>query len=376
MIKIQAMFCTAVILTTLVGETSAQQQEQVKAASEKVASVEIFDGTFEGWQGDMEKIWRIEDETLIAGDKVKPAARNEFLCSTKSYDDFELTLEFKTTGTEKINAGVQFRSQLLRKNVVGDQPRPPQQYHEVVGYQADIGEGYHGCLYDEHRRNKVLSRPDETVSQKVTAAIPEDGWQSYRIRAVGNRVQLWLNGVQTVDFVEEDDSIWRKGIIALQIHGDMVGTIAYRNISVCDLSATTRKFSIVDMDWISGHWSGDALGGQFEETWNPATAGEMLGMFKLIQDDKVVFYELMTIVPHEDSYVLRLKHFGPGLVGWEEKDKSVEFPLESISETEIKFKGLKFSRATESSIDEMKIEVVTEHDGKTETLVFDCKRVR
>ena len=46
------------------------------------------------------------------------------------------------------------------------------------------------------------------------------------------------------------------------------------------------KASIDDLSWITGHWEGDAMGGKFEETWNPPRAGSMMGMFKFVKDTK------------------------------------------------------------------------------------------
>lgn len=321
----------------------------------------LFDGTLDGWEGDLEKTWRVENGAITAGSLRKPVPRNEFLSTKKRYADFELTLRFKITGTEKINAGVQFRTERIPN------------HHEVRGYQADIGPGYHGGLYDESRRNRLLAAPDETITKKVNAAIPADGWQTYRIRAVGPRIQLWLNEIPTVDYTETDDSIATDGVIALQIHGDMIGTIAYDQIKIQDLSAEAKaKPTITDMAWIAGHWRGTAMGGEFEETWNPPLGGAMMGMFKFVNDEKIEFYELMTILPEGDSFVLRLKHFDNKLVGWEEKDKSVEFPLESVSEREIRFGGLTFQKV---SADEIVIEVDVEEEGTIEKLRFECQRV-
>jgi hypothetical protein len=371
-VSIAVLFTFGLVSISISSGMRVQEVEQTEAEQSKVS---LFDGTFSGWEGDTENTWRIEDGTIIAGSMEKAAPRNEFLCTTTKYSDFELTLEFKTTGTEKINAGVQFRSELLRHKQLPGEPKPKQEYHEIIGYQADIGEGYHGCLYDESRRRKVLARGDEATDKRVVAAIPEDGWQTYRIRAVGDRVQLWLNGVQTVDYREPDESIWREGNIALQIHGNMVGTIAYRNIHIEDLSgADVTAASIDDMAWIAGHWTGEALGGQFEETWNPPMGGEMMGMFKLTKDGKVVFYELLTIVPEGDSFVLRLKHFGEKLVGWEEKEKSIEFPFVSATNKKVKFKGLTFSRDSKFVNGKIRIDVVVDQDGKQETLTFNCQR--
>lgn len=139
-------------------------------------------------------------------------------------------------------------------------------------------------------------------------------------------------------------------------------------------TTSSPKASIDDLSWVAGHWEGEAMGGKFEETWNPPKAGAMMGMFKFVKDGEIDFYEILTIVPSGESLVLRLKHFDNQLVGWEEKDKSVEFPLASISETEAKFDGLTFSRI---NADEMHIVVMTMNakTGQTQELRFECQRV-
>lgn len=125
-------------------------------------------------------------------------------------------------------------------------------------------------------------------------------------------------------------------------------------------------------DWIAGHWQGEALGGQFEETWNTRKGPGMMGMFKLVQNGKIVFYELMTIVPKNETLVLRLKHFSADLVGWEEKDKSVEFPFVSVTKNELQFKGLVFKRQRRNK---MQIVVTTKEGDKISELVFNCSKV-
>ena len=131
--------------------------------------------------------------------------------------------------------------------------------------------------------------------------------------------------------------------------------------------------SLADLKWIAGSWTGEAMGGRFEETWNPVSADSMVGMFKFIKDGKVVFYEILTIVEQDESLLLRLKHFTPDLVGWEEKDKSIEFPLVSISEKEAKFNGLTFTRISD---EEMHIAVVMKEEDGEQKLNFVCKRVK
>lgn len=126
------------------------------------------------------------------------------------------------------------------------------------------------------------------------------------------------------------------------------------------------------ISWIAGDWHGEAMGGTFEESWSPPSGGSMMGMFKMINDDKVVFYEILTIVPtKDDSLVLRLKHFHPDLKGWEEKDDSVEFPFVSVSEKEAKFDGLRFVKTAE---DKMEILVTMKQGEKTSEVKFACQR--
>jgi lysophospholipase L1-like esterase len=180
----------------------------------------LFDGTtFAGWNGDTKNTWRIEDGAIVAGSPTAAAPRNEFLATNRTFGDFELRFEYKIDGSKDLNAGVQFRTVRIPN------------HHEVIGYQADIGDAYEGCLYDESRRNRVLvTPPKEAVAQALAKA--KNGWNEYVIRCEGRRIRLSINGVQTVDYTETDATIPQEGVIALQIHGTMVGTIRYRNIRI------------------------------------------------------------------------------------------------------------------------------------------------
>ncbi|MEY4819274.1 MAG: hypothetical protein RLZZ23_2047 [Verrucomicrobiota bacterium] len=111
------------------------------------APAPLFDGrTLTGWEGDA-KVWRVENGEIVGG-SMAGNPRNEFLTTKRTFYNFRLTLEYKLTGTEGfVNGGVQFRS--LRAT------NPP---NEMIGYQADIGHGHTGSLYDESRRKKFLAR--------------------------------------------------------------------------------------------------------------------------------------------------------------------------------------------------------------------------
>jgi hypothetical protein len=181
----------------------------------------LFDGkTFTGWEGNL-KIFRIEDGAIVGGTTKEKVAHNDFLCTAKQYGDFELRLKVKTIGKEA-NGGIQIRSARVPDNF------------EVSGFQADLGQGYWGCLYDESRRNKVLARPTAEVLAK---ALKPGEWNDYVIRCEGKSIRLSLNGVETVNYTEADEKIAAKGIIAVQIHGGPPTEVWYKDIVIQELPA-------------------------------------------------------------------------------------------------------------------------------------------
>jgi hypothetical protein len=184
------------------------------------APVPLSDGkTFQGWVGDTNKTWRIEDGAFVGGSLDKKVPRNEFLRTERQFTNFVLRLKVKLIGTNGfVNGGVQIRSQPATK--------PP---NEMVGYQCDVGEGWWGKLYDETRRNKVLISPE---SNAVKKAIKPNEWNDYRIRAEGKRIQIAINGVNMIDYTEPDDSIPQHGMIGLQVHGGGVAEVSYKDITI------------------------------------------------------------------------------------------------------------------------------------------------
>ena len=69
--------------------------EAAKSTAEEFVS--IFDGkSFAGWEGNLD-IFKIEDGAIVGGTLKQRIARNEFLCTAKEYDDFELRLKVNPT---------------------------------------------------------------------------------------------------------------------------------------------------------------------------------------------------------------------------------------------------------------------------------------
>ena len=178
----------------------------------------LFDGvSFAGWDGDTTHTWRITGGAIVGGSLERSTPHNEFLATTREFENFVLQVQFKLLGTEgMINAGVQLRSQ-----------RVPGHY-EMVGYQLDLGDpAWWGSLYDESRRNRVLAQSDMAV---VTRVLRRGDWNDYQIRCEGRRIVAFINGAQTIDYTEPDASIAQRGRIALQVHGGGKVQVWYRQI--------------------------------------------------------------------------------------------------------------------------------------------------
>jgi len=175
--------------------------------------------------------FRMEDGALVAGSMERTIPRNEFICTTSQYRDFELRLQVRLKGDPaKANAGIQIRSRRIPD------------HHEMIGYQADMGQHYWGALYDESRRRKVLAQPEPA---QLTRILKPGDWNDYVIRCQGQRIQLWINGFQTVDYTEPDSHIEQTGIIGLQVHSGPPTEAWYRNITLRPLSPVRfRKHTI------------------------------------------------------------------------------------------------------------------------------------
>ena len=160
------------------------------------------------------------------------------------------------------------------------------------------------------------------------------------------------------------------------------GTILINSLSFAqDQALNTLKFdetkgsptaTLHDIAWVAGHWRGEAFGGITEELWSPPIGGSMMCAFKLVKDDQVSFYEIVSISEEDNTLILRLKHFNQDLTGWEEKNETVDFRLVEVTKNKVYFDGFTFEYISEN---EMNIYVVVDDSGKEE-VKFNYKRVK
>ncbi len=226
------------VATTAQGKDLRNQAAKLaKTIPSQARRLVLFDGrSLAGWEGDT-NVWRVRDGVIVGG-SMSGNPRNEFLATLANYTSFILRLEYKLVGTEGfVNSGVQFRSARVKEPA-----------NEMSGFQADIGAGYSGCLYDESRRNKFLVR---AAAERIKRLERAGDWNRYEVRCAGPRVQVVLNGEKTVDYIERDPAIPPGGLIGLQIHGGNKAQVSFRNITIEELSygAANRHFGLNKSRW-------------------------------------------------------------------------------------------------------------------------------
>lgn len=105
-------------------------------------------------------------------------------------------------------------------------------------------------------------------------------------------------------------------------------------------AAAAEKPGLSTTAFMTGHWVGEVGGAFSEEIWTAPSGDSMVGMWRLVKDGKAQIFELLTITEDPElGLVMRLRHFSSTLVGWEEKDQPLLFPLVRSAEGEAVFEG-------------------------------------
>lgn len=243
-----ALLAVAFSLCAVVCESqklSAQvaEQELAATANQEEGFESLFDGeTLEGWTGNPD-LWSVEDGA-ITGTTTKDTKLkfNQFITwSGGEVADFELRVQFKIVGG---NSGIQFRSK----------PFGEDGQFRVSGYQADIDATmrFMGILFEEKGRGILAQRSKQVTiteagkkevtgttgtDEEIVAAIHENDWNEYVIRAKGNHITQTINGHKVVDVTDNQaEKAATSGILAFQIHVGPPMKVQFKNIRIKDLS--------------------------------------------------------------------------------------------------------------------------------------------
>ncbi len=229
----------------------------------------MFDGkTLDGWDGDP-RLWSVKDG-VIRGETTPDTkfAGNTFLIwKGGEPSDFDLRLSFRLdpAKTGEGNSGVMYRSKH-----VADGPDAKNKW-VMGGYQAEIANipGKDGFLYQERGNAKLRHRADSQnqlymamVGEKVDIDnqgvshvvgsigdreaigknLRKSDWNDYVIIARGNHLQHFINGVQTIDAVDNDPKGSAKnGLIGLQIHNGKPMVVEFKDLRIKEYDSPSAE---------------------------------------------------------------------------------------------------------------------------------------
>src|SRR5436190_800530 len=231
----------------------------------------LFNGKdLSNWAG-RSNHWSVQDGAITGvTTKENPAKGNNFLIwrphgTNEMVGDFELRLSYKIVpnGDKGFgNSGIQYRSKDFDNFVVG-------------GYQADFeaGKTYSGILYEERMDGILAQRGQKTTvktvdgktkvetvgslgkSDEIQAKIKDQDWNDYRVVTQGNHLQHFINGVQTVDVIDErtGGKAAKEGILALQLHQGEPMTVQFREIRL--KSSPGEKLTKSDLERLQCDWA-------------------------------------------------------------------------------------------------------------------------
>lgn len=95
--------------------------------------------------------------------------------------------------------------------------------------------------------------------------------------------------------------------------------------------------NIKDLAFMAGKWTTHSAWGDMEANWSEPMGNSMMCSYRCVKDGKVIFYEFTVIEQTESGPVMKLRHFSPGNIGWEDKDKPYEYPLMFLEPDKARF---------------------------------------
>ena len=73
------------------------------------------------------------------------------------------------------------------------------------------------------------------------AAFVNGEWNTYRIKAQGNHIQSWVNGVPCANFVDPDEEhTTLSGYFGFQVHSGKKAHVKWRNVRIQELEAAAE----------------------------------------------------------------------------------------------------------------------------------------
>jgi len=152
----------------------------------------------------------------------------------KALNDFVFACEVKFDKSG--NSGIQIRSRQRERDGL------------VTGYQIEIDHSdrrWSGGLYEERGRGWFTPLVGDG-NGKAREAFNLQEWNTIVIKAQGNHIQTWVNGVPIADFYDNDKKLSAsEGFFGLQVHWpvkpEWTGKLRWRNLRIRELDNNLKQ---------------------------------------------------------------------------------------------------------------------------------------
>jgi hypothetical protein len=114
------------------------------------------------------------------------------------------------------------------------------------------------------------------------------------------------------------------------------GSSAFEASSPPQAHSTVQHPTLEQLTWLEGQWRGEWGSRIAEQTWLEPKAGEIAGLFRLVEGEKTLVLELFSFVEKPEGIQFYLRHLTPELLPWEKSDATM-LKLESIDATKATF---------------------------------------
>lgn len=222
------------ILSLCLAWTSLAANEANEPSLDDSAAIDLLEGgTLDAWNVPSE-LWSFEAGSIVGDTGPEKITKPEWIYTKQRFDDFIFTCELKLSGDNRRNTGIYYRvNTFMFKNKKGIEVfEAPSGYEFDAAYYESGKMNYRGSLGDWYARPSLRILPDPDV---IKHAYKTDEWNRMTLRARGNRLEYWINGIKVMDFQDPDPKGSREGIIGFQIHDGAVMKVEYRNIHVLPL---------------------------------------------------------------------------------------------------------------------------------------------
>lgn len=170
----------------------------------------VFNGkNLKGWTlPENNTWWSVKDGKLMA--KSGPEKKGSIIWTKKSYKDFIVETDF-LYGEGTVDTGVFLRNedQQIQMGISGSLKR------DMTGSPYIPGKGY----------------PVE--ADGVAEALKANDWNTIKVKAVGERYTVWINGKEVLDYTSSD--VPEKGPVGLQLHPGNEMEVSFRNVRIAEI---------------------------------------------------------------------------------------------------------------------------------------------